>query len=184
MHRTPKSEAAENSCSVVTIFKFFIISSLNLSFLGEVQRDRGPRVGTAQHNSHFFLPLQEGFTALCSAVPESSDHWPPCVSSGVLRTDTGRVGFGYAGSGCFRVEHGHAITAPSRWHAGAVLSDPGTQWGDYSPLGCPCAVDWVSGLEGPCPARSQHLSQGTWEPCSQWARCMCQVCVGGGLHSP
>lgn len=74
--------------------------------------------------------------------------------------------------------------APSRRCAGAVLSDPGTQWGDYSPLGCPSAVDWVSGLEGPCPARSQHLSQGTWEPCSQWARHMCQVCVGGGLHSP
>ena len=72
--------------------------------------------------------------------------------------------------------------APSRWRA--VLSNPGTQWGDYSPLGCPCAVDWVSGLEGPCPARSQHLSQGTWEPCSQWARRMCQVCAGGGLHSP
>ena len=109
---------------MVTIFKFFIISCLNLSFLGEVQRDRGPRVGTAQHNSHFFLPLQEGFSALCSAVPESSDHWPSCVSSGVLRTDTGRVGFGYAGSGCFQVEHGHAITAPSRRRA--VLSDPGT----------------------------------------------------------
>lgn len=179
MHRTPNSEAAENSRSVATIFKFFIISSLNLSFLGEVQRDRGPHVGTAQHNSHFFLPLQDGFSALCSTVPESSDHWPPCVSSRVLCTDTGRWGLDMQALGVSRWSMVVPPPAPSRRRAGAVLSDPGTQWGDCSPLGCPSAVDWVSGLEGPCPARSQHLSQGTWEPCSQWARRMCKcVCRG------
>lgn len=74
LHRTPSSEGTENSCSAVTIFKFLIIPSLNISFPSEVQWDRGPHVGTAQHNSHFFLPLQDGFSALCSPVPQSRDN--------------------------------------------------------------------------------------------------------------
>ena len=148
LHRTPNSEGAENSCSVVTIFKFLIIPSLNISFPSEVQWDRGPHVRTAQHNSHFFLPLQDGFSALCSPVPSSRDNCHPVSPAGSCTQTQGGWGLDTQALGVSSGAWSSHPTTPSRQRAGTVLSDPGTQWGEYSPLGCPSAVDWGSGLKG------------------------------------
>ena len=134
------------------------------------------------------LPPSPGWV-LSSVFPSPFEQGqlPPCFSIRVLHTDTGRVGFRYVGSGCFQWG---MVKPPHHPQQAACRHSP--QWsrdsvGRVQSPGLPISCGLGQRAQGkgrqlaqlPCPTRSQHLSQGTWEPCSQWARFMCQVCVYG-----